>query len=72
MDRPLCELRWPPHPGENPDDEWRAESDGTGELLVFWPECWQREFGAGSRKARRVAGLPIRFGCVKRGTWQPF
>ena len=24
---------------------WRAESDGTGELLVFCPECWQRESG---------------------------
>jgi hypothetical protein len=34
-----------PRPGENPDDEWRAESDGAGELLVFCPECWLREFG---------------------------
>jgi len=34
-----------PRPGENPDDHWRAESDGTGELLVFCLECWQREVG---------------------------
>ena len=33
-------------PDENPDDDWRAESDGTGELLVFCPKCWQREFGS--------------------------
>ena len=35
-----------PRPGENPDDDWRIESDGTGELVVFCPECWQREFGS--------------------------
>jgi hypothetical protein len=33
-------------PEENPADDWRAESDGLGELLVFCPECWQREFGS--------------------------
>jgi hypothetical protein len=37
-----------PRPGENLDDDWRAESDGAGELFVFCPECWQREFGAGT------------------------
>jgi hypothetical protein len=26
--------------------EWRAESDGVAELVVFCPECWQREFGS--------------------------
>ncbi len=26
-------------PGENPDDDWRAESDRTGEMLVFCPDC---------------------------------
>ena len=30
---------------ENADDEWRAGSDGVGELHVFCPECWEREFG---------------------------
>jgi hypothetical protein len=34
-----------PRDGESAADDWRAESDGTGELLVFCPECWQREFG---------------------------
>jgi hypothetical protein len=46
------ETRWSncqraPRPDENPNDEWRVESDGTGELHMFCPECWQREFGAG-------------------------
>ena len=31
-------------PDENAADDWRVESDGLGELLVFCPECWQREF----------------------------
>ncbi len=39
-----------PRPGENADDDWRAASDGTGELLVFCPEWWQR--GAPSRRKR--------------------
>jgi len=26
-------------------DDWRVESDGVGELHVFCPECWRREFG---------------------------
>jgi hypothetical protein len=30
---------------ENADDEWRVESDGVGELLVFCPQCAEREFG---------------------------
>jgi hypothetical protein len=34
-----------PRDDENPDDGWRAESDGAGELMVFCPECWRREFG---------------------------
>jgi hypothetical protein len=32
------EYRRVPHPGENPDDEWRAESDRAGEPLAFCPE----------------------------------
>ena len=36
-----------PRPGEKAADDWRVESDGLGELHVFCPECWQREFGAG-------------------------
>ena len=37
---------WGPRllPGENADDEWRVESDGTGDLLVFCPGHWRREF----------------------------
>ena len=34
-----------PREDENPDDEWRVYSDGLGELHVFCPECWEREFG---------------------------
>ena len=34
-----------PRPDEDPEDEWRAESDHVGELYVL-PECWQREFGS--------------------------
>ena len=26
-------------------DGWRVESDGVGELYVFCPQCWAREFG---------------------------
>jgi hypothetical protein len=44
--------RLPKRPGENPDDEWRAYSDGVGELIVFCPECAEREFGL------RGSGLP--------------
>lgn len=36
-----------PRADENPHDEWRAGSDGVGELHVFCPECWRREFGRG-------------------------
>ena len=28
-------------------DEWHAESDGVGDLYIFCPECWDREFGKG-------------------------
>lgn len=34
-----------PRPDDNAANDWRVESDGVGELLVFCPECWQREFG---------------------------
>jgi len=27
-----------PRPAENAEDDWRVESDGVGELLVFCPE----------------------------------
>jgi len=30
---------------ENAADEGRAFSDGVGELVVFCPECGEREFG---------------------------
>jgi hypothetical protein len=33
-----------PRRDENADDEWRVYSDGVGELLVFCPECAEREF----------------------------
>jgi len=36
-----------PDADENAADNWWAESDGTGELLVFCPQCWRREFGGG-------------------------
>jgi hypothetical protein len=39
-------------PDENPDDDWRVESDGVGELLVLCPECWQREFGRSGKRDR--------------------
>jgi hypothetical protein len=42
--RPECGLK--PRDDENPLDEWRAYSDGTGDLVVFCPECAEREFGA--------------------------
>ncbi len=36
----------------------------SASFVVFCPECWQWEFGAGKlRKARRVAGLPVQQGC---------
>ena len=34
-----------PGADENGEDDWRAVSDGLGELLVYCPECWRREFG---------------------------
>jgi len=45
------ECKREPREDENPDDEWRAVSNGVGVLHVFCPECWEREFGAG--KLRR-------------------
>jgi hypothetical protein len=33
-----------PRRGERAEDEWRCYSDGLGELLVFCPECADREF----------------------------
>jgi hypothetical protein len=40
-----------PREDENGEDKWRAGSDGVGELHVFCPVCWQREFGEGSRRS---------------------
>jgi hypothetical protein len=34
-----------PRAGENATDDWRAYSDGAGELITFCPECAEREFG---------------------------
>jgi hypothetical protein len=34
-----------PRDHENAADEWRPYSDGVGELIVFCPECAEREFG---------------------------
>lgn len=34
-----------PRADETADDEWRCYSDDLGELLVFCPECAEREFG---------------------------
>lgn len=34
-----------PRNHENADSEWRAGSDGVGELHVFCPEYWEPEFG---------------------------
>jgi hypothetical protein len=39
------ECKRKPREDENPDDEWRAVLDGVGELHIFCPECWEREFG---------------------------
>lgn len=36
-----------PRHDENAEDEWRAASDGLGELHVFCPECYRREFEEG-------------------------
>jgi len=46
VERLRCsECKRAPREDENPDDEWRAVSDGVGELHIFCPECWGREFG---------------------------
>jgi len=39
------ECKREPHEDENPVDEWRVYSDGTGGLVTFCPECAEREFG---------------------------
>ena len=46
-DEPLmcAECGRKPRPDENAEDEWRAYSDGVGELVVFCPECAECEFG---------------------------
>lgn len=41
------ECKREPREDERPEDEWRVESDGVGELHTFCPECWEREFGEG-------------------------
>ena len=46
FDSSLCsECGRKPREDEIADDEWRAGSDGVGELHIFCPECWEREFG---------------------------
>ena len=37
-----------PRKDGNADDDWRAYSDGTGELVIFCPECAEREFSDAS------------------------
>jgi hypothetical protein len=37
-----------PRRNENAEDDWRCYSDGAGELIVFCPECAEREFGRGN------------------------
>ncbi len=34
-----------PRPGENGQDEWRAYSHGTSEMMIFCPQCAGQEFG---------------------------
>ena len=55
-EKPLncSECKREPREDENPDDEWRAVSDGVGELHIFCPECWEREFGEALRLARQL------------------
>jgi hypothetical protein len=44
---PVCaDCRRESRDDENAEDEWRVESDGVGDLLVFCAECWRREFGS--------------------------
>jgi hypothetical protein len=45
-----------PRDDESPDDEWRAGSDGLGELHVFCPECWEREYGENAAEREFEAG----------------
>lgn len=51
------ECKRKPRENENADDELRAESDGVGELVVFCPECWGREFGSPPGPADEVHAL---------------
>ena len=55
MDTKLQCAEWGREPceDENADDEWRAGSDGVGELHVFCPECWEREFGKNAPRSPR-------------------
>lgn len=41
-----------PRTPERADDDWRAESDRTGELLVFCPECWERDWWRSGGRSR--------------------
>jgi len=41
-------VRRKPRPDEKDEDQWRAYSDGVGELIVFCPEYVEREFGEGT------------------------
>jgi hypothetical protein len=66
-----------PDADENAADEWRAYSDGVGELHVFCPDCAEREFdqswvGAGRRSTRPTSTrLPRRFRPrVRRGDYR--
>jgi hypothetical protein len=45
-----------PRQDENAADEWRAYSDGAGELIVFCPECAERSSG----HLERVPGHRVR------------
>jgi hypothetical protein len=43
---PVCaECGRKPRQDESAADQWRCYSDGAGELIVFCPECSEREFG---------------------------
>jgi hypothetical protein len=47
-----------PREDENAD-EWRAGSDGVGELHVFCRECWEREFGEVDARSRAPGSSSI-------------
>ena len=52
-DKPLrcSECKQEPREDENPDDEWRVESDGVGGMRVFCPECWSGSLGKSTAAA---------------------